>query len=468
MSLMIYNTLSRTKEPLETIEPNKVRMYVCGPTVYDKAHIGHAMSSIVFDIIHRYLEYKGYAVKHVMNYTDVDDKVIARANEMGLEPIHLAQRYIEEYGQHLKELNCAPAAVYPRVSEEIESIIDMVRGLQEKGFAYEVEGDVYFRVGRDEDYGKLSGRRPEDMRAGSRLAVDERKEDPADFALWKAAKPGEPAWESPWGMGRPGWHIECSAMSLRHLGEQIDLHGGGNDLIFPHHENEIAQTESLTGKPFARYWVHNGMMQLGGKDMSKSIGVMVTIEDFLKEHEADVLRMIVLNASYRAPITYNDETVEQAESALSRLRGALRRAEPADGVDPRVAETLLQKAHYARQAFESAMDDDFNTSAALGQLFDLVRAINQARDAGVDEGSLHQAQETLTDLAEVLGLRLVVESDSAREAAPFIELILEIRRQLREAKQWELADQIRDRLNELGVVIEDGKSGAQWHFQSRK
>jgi len=468
MSLMIYNTLSRTKEPFETIEQNQVRMYVCGPTVYDKAHIGHAMSSIVFDIIHRYLEYKGYAVKHVMNYTDVDDKVITRANEMGVEPIFLAERYIEEYDQHLQELNCEPATVYPRVSEEIDGIIDMVRGLQEKGFAYEVEGDVYFRVGRDEEYGKLSRRRPEDMRAGFRFAVDERKEDPADFALWKAVKPGEPAWESPWGLGRPGWHIECSAMCLRHLGEQIDLHGGGNDLVFPHHENEIAQTESLTGKTFARYWVHNGMMRLGDKDMSKSIGVMVTIDDFLREHEADVLRMIVLNASYRAPITYNDETVEQAESALSRLRGALRRAEPADEIDPGLAETLLEKAQQARLGFENAMDDDFNTSAALGQMFELVRGINQARDAGVDHASLEQAQDALTHLTGVLGLRLVVEDDSAREVAPFIELILEIRRELRETKQWELADQIRDHLQDLGVVIEDGKSGAQWHFVNRK
>ncbi|MCK4692148.1 MAG: cysteine--tRNA ligase, partial [Anaerolineales bacterium] len=288
MSLMIYNTITRTKERFETIEPGVVRMYVCGPTVYDKAHVGHAMSSIVFDVIRRWLEYKGYRVIHVMNYTDVEDKVIRRANELGVDPLSLANKYVEEYDQHLRDLNVLPATVNPRASTEIEAIIRMVEGLIERGYAYEVDGDVYFRVGQDEDYGKLSGRRLEEMHAGARLTVDERKEDPTDFALWKAAKPGEPAWDSPWGSGRPGWHIECSAMSLQHLGEQIDIHGGGSDLIFPHHENEIAQSESLTGKTFARYWVHNGMLQLHGEKMSKSLGNLVTVEEYLSEHDGSV------------------------------------------------------------------------------------------------------------------------------------------------------------------------------------
>lgn len=465
MSLRIYNTLTRRKEPFEPLEPGKVRMYVCGPTVYDKAHIGHAMSSIVFDVIRRYLEYRGYQVLHVMNYTDVDDKVIQRAAELGVDALELAERYIEEYDQHLKELNVLPATVYPRVSQEIDTIIAMVRGLVEKSYAYAVDGDVYFRVSKDPDYGKLSGRKLEEMRAGARLEIDERKEDPADFALWKAAKPGEPSWDSPWGPGRPGWHIECSAMSLRYLGEQIDIHGGGNDLIFPHHENEIAQTECLTGKPFARYWVHNGMMQLGGKDMSKSIGVMVTIEDFLREHEPDVLRLIVLNASYRAPITYNEEVVRQAEAALERLRGALRPASPAARPPEAAEEALAGKVVEIRRGFEEAMDDDFNTPAALGQLFDLVRAINQARDAGVSQEALGAAQDVLRELAGVLGLRLEERRERGVEVAPFIDLLVQVRRELRQARQFELADRIRDGLAELGVQLEDTKEGTVWRLR---
>ncbi|TFH37982.1 MAG: cysteine--tRNA ligase, partial [Anaerolineales bacterium] len=324
MTLKIYNTMTRKKEVFEPIEPGNVRMYVCGPTVYDKAHVGHAMSSIVFDVIRRYLEHKGFRVQHVMNYTDVDDKVILRAQDLGVDPLELAEKYIAEYDEHLKQLNVLPAAMYPRVSTEIAEIVAMVEGLIEKDFAYTIDGDAYFRVDRDEDYGRLSRRDTDEMRAGARLGVDARKEAPADFALWKSAKPGEPAWDSPWGPGRPGWHIECSAMSLHHLGEELDIHGGGNDLVFPHHENEIAQSESYTGKPFARYWVHNGMMQLSGADMSKSTGNVFSIEKFLEKHEADVLRIVILNASYRSPLTFNDDVIEQAERALERLKGGLR------------------------------------------------------------------------------------------------------------------------------------------------
>src|SRR5512146_1139219 len=287
MPIRIYNTLTRQKEVFETIEPGKVAMYVCGPTVYSQAHVGHAMSALVFDIIRRYLEYRGYQVTFAMNFTDVDDKIINRANAMGVDPFALAQSYIDEYQKNLKSLNVLPATVNPRASQEIDQIIILVKKLIEKGFAYAVDGDVYFRVLKDPDYGKLSGRRLDDMQAGARIEVDERKEHPMDFALWKSSKPGEPAWDSPWGKGRPGWHIECSAMNLHHLGAQIDIHGGGNDLIFPHHENEIAQTESLTGKPFATYWVHNGMLQLGSEKMSKSLGNMVLIEEFLADHSAD-------------------------------------------------------------------------------------------------------------------------------------------------------------------------------------
>ncbi len=465
MTLTIYNTMTRKKELFETLDPGKVRLYVCGPTVYDKAHVGHAMSSIVFDVIRRYLEHKGYDVQHVMNYTDVDDKVILRAQDLGVDPLDLAEQYIDEYDQHLKELNVLPAHVFPRVSTEIEAIIGVIKGLMDKGYAYDVDGDVYFRVAKDEDYGRLSRRVLGDMRAGARLGVDDRKEDPADFALWKAGKPGEPTWESPWGPGRPGWHIECSAMSLHHLGDQIDIHGGGNDLIFPHHENEIAQSESYTDKTFARYWVHNGMMQLSGEDMSKSTGNVFTVEQFLGKYDADVLRLLILNASYRSPLTYNEEVIEQAAHALERLKGGLRSASPLPDLDPGEAGTLAQAAEQARIGFETAMDDDFNSAGALGYLFELVRAINEARTAGIDEENLGAAQDVLLKLAGVFGLSLTQKDQLDAEAAPFIDLLLEIRRELRSAKQFELSDRIRDRLSELGISLEDGKGGTVWRVR---
>ena len=465
MGLKIYNTLTRTKEPFETIEPNKVRLYVCGHTVYDSAHVGHAMSSIVFDVIRRYLEYKGYEVKHVMNYTDVDDKVIRRANELKVDPVTLANGYTEEYDKHLEDMNVLPAHVNPRVSQEIDGIIKLVKGLEESSFAYQVDGDVYFRVSSDHDYGKLSGRKVEDMRAGLRLAVDERKEAPADFALWKSAKEGEPAWKSPWGEGRPGWHIECSAMALRHLGKQIDIHGGGNDLVFPHHENEIAQTESLTGETFARYWIHNGMLQIGGEAMSKSVGNMVTIEEFLDEHESDVLRLMVLNASYRAPLTFTDKVIDQATSGLNRLRGALRPANQDGNREDEIIEELIALAEQSQKVFEHSMDNDFNTSGALSSLFDLVRNINQARDSGATESELSPAQETLKKLAGILGLRLSKKQLQSQDVVPFVELLITIRKDLREAKEWVLADRVRDGLADIGILIEDGKAGTTWRIE---
>jgi cysteinyl-tRNA synthetase len=464
MTLMIYNTMTRNKEPFETLEPGEVRMYVCGPTVYDKAHVGHAMSSIVFDVIRRYLEYKGFQVKHVMNYTDVEDKVIKRANELGMDPLELADGYLVEYEQHLQDLNVLPPIVTPRASEEIDSIISMVEGLVEGGYAYQINGDVYFRVVKDEDYGRLSRRRLEDMRAGIRLEIDTRKEEPADFALWKTVKPGEPGWDSPWGQGRPGWHIECSAMILHHLGEQIDIHGGGNDLIFPHHENEIAQSESLTGKRFARYWVHNGMMQLGSEAMSKSTGNVLTVEEFLTHHEGDALRLIILNASYRSPLTFNEEVVQQSERAMERLRSALRPAIPSVDVSPQVEASLMEKTLEVQEGFEAAMDDDFNTSGALAHLFNLVRTINQARDAGVGEEALGKAQSTLINLSGVLGLQLEVDRAAKHEATAFIELLVEVRQELRQAKQWAISDLIRDRLVELGVILEDNNEGTIWRI----
>ncbi len=463
MALHVYNTLTRRLEPFEPMDPPWVRMYVCGPTVYDKAHIGHAMSALVFDVIRRYLQFRGYRVVHVMNFTDVDDKIINRSRELGMDPFDLAQIYIDEWFEHVRALNLLPAHYYPRVSLVIPQIIHIVQTLIEKGYAYVVDGDVYYRVRKFKDYGKLSGRHPDEMRAGARIEVDERKEDPLDFALWKAAKPGEPWWESPWGKGRPGWHIECSAMVYYFLGEQIDIHGGGSDLIFPHHENEIAQSEAFTGKaPFARYWLHNGMLQLRGEKMSKSLGNLVTIDDFLAEHEGDVLRLLVLSSHYRKPLGFDDEAVADAERALQRLRGALRppRGQMVEG-DAVVA--LQKHVEQTRADFVTAMDDDFNTAGALGHIFTLVRAINTARDAGVGGQPFAQAQATFLELVHTLGLELKAEVKAA-EAEPFIEALVAVRSELRKQKQWALADQIRDRLAQLGVVLEDSPQGTTWRW----
>lgn len=464
MTLRIYDTLSRKLEDFQTLEPGVVRMYVCGPTVYNKAHVGHAMSALVFDTIRRYLEYRGYKVIHVMNFTDVDDKIIRRAAELGVDPFVLAEGYIREFRQNLEDLNIQSPTITPRATQEIEGIIGMIEGLIEKGYAYPVDGDVYFRVQRDADYGRLSGRRIDDMQAGSRIEVDERKEHPMDFALWKSARPGEPYWGSPWGNGRPGWHIECSAMNLNHLGEQIDIHGGGNDLVFPHHENEIAQSESLTGKQFARYWVHNGMLQLGGEKMSKSLGNLVTIEEFLAEHSADVFRILVLNSYYRNPLTFNEDVIAQSEKALERLASALRPALP--GAKGLAASNLPAAAETAHSAFIKAMDEDFNTAGALASLFELVRSINQSRAEGATDAELQPAQAALRELGGILGLRLDadLQQGTQQQVAPFIELLLNLRAELRKQKNFALADHIRIQLGELGVMLEDSKEGTSWRW----
>ena len=466
MGLKVYNTLTRKKEDFITMKPGEVSMYVCGPTVYAKAHIGHAMSALVFDIIRRYLEFRGYRVRHVMNFTDVDDKIILRANQMGVDPFTLGEGYIHEFEQHLKDFNILPATINPRATHEMPQIIRMIEGLIDKGFAYQVEGDVYFRVQKDPEYGKLSGRRLEDMQAGARIDVDERKENPMDFALWKAAKPGEPFWESPWGNGRPGWHIECSAMNLAYLGEQIDIHGGGNDLVFPHHENEIAQTESFTGKPFARYWIHNGMLQLMGEKMSKSVGNLVTIEEFLSHHPADTLRMLILNSGYRNPLAYSEEILSQVEKGIERLRGGLKGPLPgAAGISTDSLHHLEEETARVRQAFMESMDDDFNTAATLGHLFDFVKVINQARADGALAEQLKPAQRTLSELTSVLGLTIEKEKAGSTELDGLVNLLIDIRKELRANKLWALSDQIRDRLAEMGIVLEDGKEGTSWHWQ---
>ncbi|HET6823395.1 MAG TPA: cysteine--tRNA ligase [Anaerolineales bacterium] len=464
--IRLYNTLTRKKEEFQTLEPNVVKMYVCGVTVYNDAHVGHAMSALVFDVIRRYLEYRGYNVKHVMNYTDVDDKIINRASQLGVEPLQLSQKYIEDYTGDLNNLNVLPATSNPQVSRTMPLIIEFIEGLIEKGYAYAPgNGDVYFRVTKDEDYGRLSGRKLDDMQAGARIEVGEAKEHPMDFALWKAAKPGEIFWESPWGQGRPGWHIECSAMNLAELGEQIDIHGGGNDLIFPHHENEIAQTESYTGKPFARYWIHNGMLQLGGEKMSKSLGNIVSIKDFLTKRDADVMRMLVLSGNYRAPLIFNEETQDAAEKSLERIKSAFRPAPAsANGLNPEAASALADQAETTQQSFVDAMDDDFNTPLALAALYELVKAINTARDNGATNEQLQPAQATLRELTGVLGLRLQEKQGSDGNADKFIDLLVEVRGEVRKQKLWQLSDLIRDQLKELGITLEDTKEGTTWRW----
>jgi cysteinyl-tRNA synthetase len=463
--IRLYNTLTRKKEELQTLEPGVVKLYVCGPTVYNDAHVGHAMSALVFDIIRRYLEYRGLDVRHVMNYTDVDDKIINRANEMGIDPFALSKKYIDDFDQNLEDLNILPATAKPQVSKTMPQIIEFIQGLIQKEAAYAApNGDVYFSVSEDEDYGKLSGRKLDDMQAGARIEVEETKSHPMDFALWKAAKPGEPAWDSPWGKGRPGWHIECSAMNLAELGEQIDIHGGGNDLIFPHHENEIAQTESFTGKQFARYWMHNGMLQLGGEKMSKSLGNIVSIKEFLSKRDADVMRMLVLNGNYRSPLMFNEETLDGAEKGLERIKSALKLAPAAaPGAAPEALSALEKQTAATREAFVAAMDDDFNAAGALGGIFELVRAINAARDAGATGEQLQPAQDAIRELAGVFGLRLA-EKKGSGDADKFIDLLLEVRAEVRAQKLWALSDLIRDRLKALGVTVEDSKQGSTWHW----
>lgn len=467
MAIKIFNTLTHKKEDFETLQPGKVSMYVCGPTVYSEAHVGHAMSALVFDILRRYLEYRGYQVKHVMNFTDVDDKIILRASQQQVDPFKLAEGYIDEFRKNLNDLNVQPATINPRATLEMPKIIQMITALDKEGAAYTVDGDVYFRVTKDPEYGKLSGRRLEDMQAGARIDVDERKEHPMDFALWKAAKPGEPAWDSPWGKGRPGWHIECSAMNLAHLGEQIDIHGGGNDLIFPHHENEIAQTETITHKPFARYWVHNGMLQLGGEKMSKSTGKLVTITEFLAKHSADTLRYMVLNSAYRSPLTFTDEVISQSEKGLERLQSGLRPALPGAAGAPQASlQNLAAQVEKTKSGFIEAMDDDFNSAGALGCLYDLVRVTNQARADGAILAELSTAQALLRELVSVFGLRLEQPAASTSQADPFIDLLVDLRSELRGQKLWALSDMLRDRLSALGVTIEDSKEGTLWRWKS--
>jgi cysteinyl-tRNA synthetase len=461
--MKVFNTLSGQREEFLP-QSDEVKMYVCGVTPYDHCHFGHAMSYIVFDVIKRYLRFRGYKVKYVQNITDIDDKIIDRAGKLGLSPAELAQKYTDSYFEDMDALNIERADIYPRATEEIPKIIEVIGGLIDKGYAYPAGGSVYFRVRNVPDYGKLAHRSLDSMMAGARIEAGEEKEHPMDFALWKASRPGEPWWESPWGRGRPGWHIECSAISLKYLGDTLDIHGGGQDLIFPHHQNEIAQSESFTGKkPFVKYWLHNGLVQLGEEKMSKSLGNLITIKQALEKYSPDAIRIFVLSSHYRSPLTYSEEGLEAAERGAKRLTWTTFRDDPTGGVGK-----ALDAESY-RQKFIEAMDDDFNAAQALGILFDLARVINQAGDSGL---SFLKAQSILSELARnVLGLKLET-SEFMREPIPEIEQqvnrLVEERLKLRNAKQWQRADEIRAKLAELGVTLEDTPEGTIIRWERKR
>ena len=448
--MKLYSTLSGSMESLVPIS-DAITLYVCGLTPYSEAHVGHAMRAVIFDVLRRYLEYQGYDVQHVENVTDIDDKMIARAAEEDITVKELSERNMELYVRQMALLNVLPAHIYPKATEEIPTIIEMIQRLETKGIAYDVNGDVYFRVHLNKDYGKLSHRTLDGMRAGARMEIDNRKEDSMDFALWKSQKPDEPAWDSPWGKGRPGWHIECSAMVSKYLGNNIDIHGGGQDLIFPHHENEIAQTESFSDQPpMARFWVHNGMVQLGEDKMSKSLGNIISLQDAFDSHSPNALRLFFLNSHYRSPLIYREDILESQERALARLQNAL---EPSDSTGGMLDATGFE------DRFVQAMDDDLNTPRALAVLFDLRREINRARD---DNQDVTSAQSLLARLGSVLGLQLDYSTDNSGDVAPLVELLIETRASLRSAKQFEAADYIRDRLTDLGYTLEDALGDTTW------
>jgi cysteinyl-tRNA synthetase len=456
--MRLYNTLTRSVEPLVLRDPGRLAMYVCGPTVQDAPHFGHARAEIVPDVLRRYLEWTGIEVFHVRNITDVDDKIIARADREGRDAAEVAERYGRLFTEQMARLGVLPPHVAPRATGHILEMIELIERLIANGAAYEAAGDVLFRVRSFDGYGKLSGRRVDELRSGARVEVDERKDDPLDFALWKAAKPGEPSWASPWGRGRPGWHIECSAMAGRYLGSSFDLHGGGADLVFPHHENEIAQSEAATKEPFARHWLHNGMLTLRGEKMSKSVGNVVTLLDALDRYGADVIRFFFLAVSYRTPVDLSEERLAEAGAAIGRWQAFLRATarldtEPADA-GPAAA---------ARQAFSAALEDDLGTPGAHAALFDLVSAGNAQLAAG-EQAAAAASRDAVRELAGVLGYGLSPDASTTDRVSPLVEALLEVRDEARARKDFATADAIRARLTAAGVVVADSRDGARWHL----
>ena len=515
MGLTLYNTLARRKEPFQPLEPGHVRMYACGITAYDDCHIGHARAALTFDVILRGLEFLGYRVTYVRNFTDVDDKIIARAAERGMPPGDLAERYIAAYHRDMDRLGLRRPQVEPRATQHIPQMIALIEDLLRRGVAYPVDGDVYFAVSRFPSYGKLSGRDPAELLAGARVEVDERKRDPLDFALWKASKPGEPAWESPWGPGRPGWHIECSAMSAYYLGETFDIHGGGADLIFPHHENEIAQSEASSGKLLARSWVHNGFVNIRSEKMSKSLGNVLNLKDLLDQWSAEAIKLFLLGTHYRSPLDFTSGRLDEAERSAERLREVVRAVEhlpaapggsAADRID--AEDPAARAAAAARAAFTAAVEDDFNTPQALGALFTLARELHGARarlERSPEAGGLAALRAglgTLEALAGALGIglrgagagHLAIAPQDARfialrgllasrpdlgriddlaqdgevaEAARWVDRAVTVfRAEARRRKEWAFADQLRDLLRQMGVEVKDTPQGPRWEFQA--
>lgn len=475
MAIRVYNTLHNKKEEFVPVEEGKVKMYVCGPTTYNYIHLGNARPIVAFDVVRRYFGYRGYDVTYIQNFTDVDDKIIKRANEEGMDPKDLADKYIEAYFEDSGRLGVQKATVHPRVTDHMDDIIAMVQKIIDNGYGYEVNGDVYFEVRKFKPYGKLSGRSIDEMQSGARIAVGEQKKDPLDFALWKAAKPGEPYWESPWGKGRPGWHIECSAMSKKYLGDTFDIHGGGADLIFPHHENEIAQSEGCTGHPFVHYWLHNGFITINQEKMSKSLNNFFLVKDVLEKYSPDALRFFLLSTHYRSPLDFSDERLDEAERNMERLTDVIAKtkelAKTEGNEETAESRALSEAADKALAGFKAAMDDDFNTGLASGFMFDLAKAINVYYTA-VHNGTAHNqaaaqhAKDVLKTIMDILGILEKqwkdTESASSEEYEALMNVILSIRQEARKEKMYKIADAIRDKLGEIGIIIEDSPTGARW------
>ena len=464
--MQFYNDMTMRKEEFVPIEEGKVRMYCCGPTVYNYIHVGNARPIIMFDVLRRYLEYRGYDVTFVQNFTDVDDKIIRRANEEGITSAEVAEKYIAEYWTDVKALGVREATVHPKATENIPQIIEIIETLIEKGYAYEAQGDVYYRTLKFKDYGKLSHQNLEELQAGARIEVNDIKENPMDFALWKAAKPGEPAWESPWGMGRPGWHIECSAMSNRYLGKTIDIHAGGMDLAFPHHENEIAQSEAANGVKFVNYWLHNGFINVDNKKMSKSLGNFFTVREAAAVYGYDCIRLFMLMSHYRSPLNYSADILEQAKSALERLRNAKENLDffAENGRDGELSEedaAFVESLGKYRTRFIEVMDDDFNTADAVAVIFELTREINAAVSPASDPTKALAAacRDIYLELSDVLGIPFGEEKSLDAE----IEEKIAARQAARKAKNWAEADRIRDELKSAGIILEDTPQGVKWH-----
>jgi cysteinyl-tRNA synthetase len=462
MSIQIYNTLTRSKEPFIPLEEGKVKMYVCGPTVYNYIHIGNARPPIVFDTVRRYLEYRGYDVQYISNFTDVDDKLIRVANELGEDVPTIAERFIKAYFEDVTALGCKKADVHPRVTESMDIILDFISTLIEKGYAYESEGDVYYHTRKFKEYGKLSHQSIDELRLGTRIAIGEKKQDSLDFVLWKAAKPGEIFWESPWGKGRPGWHIECSAMAKKYLGDTIDIHAGGQDLAFPHHENEIAQSEALTDKTFARYWMHNGYINIDNEKMSKSLGNFVLVHDIIKKHDPQVLRFFMLAVHYRNPINYTDELLENTKAGLDRLKTSYQnlkhRREASTNLTDNNQEWLT-KVSTLHDEFVKDMDDDFNTANGITKLFDLSKLANTYLiEKNTSIAVIDAFMSEFEVLFGILGLTL--EADQLLDEE--IEALIEQRIQARKDRNFQLSDQIRDQLKEMNIILEDTPQGTRW------